>query len=85
MGWDDGLSMQTTPFIAKLLEAKQPRIIMELKLSGSCTDARKQTASGERGSPQIVGTTTDHLWLALAQHSSVLSSFHGHDNRGHLW
>jgi len=74
--------LRITLFIVKLLEAKQPWELMELKLPRSRKATRKQTDSGGRGRKPIrtVAFTTDHLWSVLAWHSFVLSSFHGHSD-----
>jgi len=55
---------------------------MTLKLPGSRKAARKQNASGEMRTPQIVGITTKGPWWPLFRHSSILSSFHGYGDLG---
>jgi len=51
---------------------------MEFNLPGSQKAMRKQNAMGEIRTPWTVAFTMDYLWSALARHSSVLASFHGH-------
>ena len=52
-------------FIVKFLEAKKPRVIVELKLTVSQKVARKQKASQEIKTPQTMANTMDRPWSAL--------------------
>ena len=54
--------VESTLFIVKLLETKQPQQSMELKLPESQKAATKQNVSKELKTPWTVGTTTEGLW-----------------------
>jgi len=72
-------------FIVKFLEAKKPRVILELKLTVSQKVARKQKASQEIKTPQTMANTMDRPWSALTWYSSVLLSSTGIATEGCPW